>query len=864
MPRKKKEIAPPSQTELLDITAKLRTGPCVPALREAVKAWKAGGYKGVTDTTRILLNHWFYTDHRLPTGLPFKYHASQQEAIETLVFVWEFEKIRTRKGLLERYAQDLRDLRLPPFDDFARYCVKMATGSGKTKVMALAVAWQFLNAMREQKEIADSYAKTFLVIAPNVIVLERLKIDFSGARIFKTDPIVPKELGIFWDDFDSVMRDDGERSHAEGTLFLTNIQQLYERSDRTNDDEPEAMTGILGPKPPAKSLEMTDFGDRIALRSGKLLVINDEAHHTHDEESEWNKVIRRLHEKTPIASQLDFSATPRFQKGAIFPWTISDYPLKQAIVDGIVKRPVKGLAKIEEAKSEHASVRYRAYLAAGVERWREYREQLKPLKKKPILFLMLNSTDEADDVAEWLRTKYPSEFGNNCTQVIHTKNNGEIKETDLEEARKAVRDVDSDDSPINAIVSVLMLREGWDVQNVTVVVGLRPYTAKANILPEQAIGRGLRLMFRGDPSGYTERVDIIGNKKFLDFVDDLEKLEELKLDTFELGKDKLRIITILPLEDRKEFDIGLPSLTPSLVRKKSLAEEIAGLEVTSFRSVVLPMSEDDPRSKTFTYEGYDIITLKKEFEREYTIPEPQTAQEVIGYYARRIAEAVKLPAQFAALAPKVREFFEQKAFGHPADLSDQAVVKAMSTAVAHYVCVDVFKKALQALTIEEQTPQLLEPARMLSTCQPFPWSRPVWEGQKCVFNLVPCDNDFEREFAKFLDNARDVKAFAKLPRAFGFTIEYTDTAMNLRNYEPDFVAIDKSGVHWLLESKGQENVDVLRKDVAALRWCENASKLTDRQWKYAKVPQKEFESLQPQRLADLAALMPSFVDELES
>jgi type III restriction enzyme len=336
------------------------------------------------------------------------------------------------------------------------------------------------------------------------------------------------------------------------------------------------------------------------------------------------------------------------------------------------------------------------------------------------------------------------------------------------------------------------------------------------------------------------------------------------VDTFELGKDKLRIITILPLEDRKEFDIGLPVLTPSLVRKKNLAEEIAALEVTSFQSIVLPMGEDDPRAKTFMYEGYDIITLKKEFEREYTIPEPQTAQEVIGYYARRIAEAVKLPAQFAALAPKVREFFEQKAFGHPANLNELAVVKAMSTAVAHYVCVDVFKTALQALTIEEQTPQLLEPSRVLSVCQPFPWSRPVWEGQKCIFNLVPCDNDFEREFAKFLDNASDVISFAKLPRAFGFAIEYTDTAMNLRNYEPDFVAIDKSGVHWLLESKGQENVDVLRKDVAAVRWCENASKLSDKRWKYAKVPQKEFESLQPRRLADFAALMPFLFDEAES
>jgi len=117
----------------------------------------------------------------------------------------------------------------------------------------------------------------------------------------------------------------------------------------------------------------------------------------------------------------------------------------------------------------------------------------------------------------------------------------------------------------------------------------------------------------------------------------------------------------------------------------------------------------------------------------------------------------------------------------------------------------------------------LEPARMLSTCRPFPWSRPVWEGQKCVFNLVPCDNDFEREFAKFLDNATDVRAFSKLPRAFGFAIEYTDTVTNLKHYEPDFVAIDKAGTHWLLETKGQETIDVLRKDAAAVRWCENAT-----------------------------------------
>ncbi len=348
MPRRKRASAE-AQPELLDVTARLRTAPCVPALREAVKAWVASGYPGTTETTRILLNYWFNNDHKTRAGAPFKYHRSQQEAIETLVFVWECEKVRTRHGLLERYASDLKDVRLPPFDEFARYCIKMATGSGKTKVMSLAVAWQFFNAVREPDETAKDYARTFLLIAPNVIVLERLKSDFAGGAIFRGDPVIPRELEIFWD-FDCVMRGEGEKAASEGMLFLTNVQQFYERVDRSAEEEPEAMTAVLGPKPPKDKLEITDFGDRIAARSGRLLVINDEAHHTHDEENEWNKTIRRLHERTPLCAQLDFSATPRFQKGAIFPWTISDYPLKQAIIDNIVKRPMKGIAHIDEAK----------------------------------------------------------------------------------------------------------------------------------------------------------------------------------------------------------------------------------------------------------------------------------------------------------------------------------------------------------------------------------------------------------------------------------------------------------------------------------------------------------------------------------
>src|SRR5262245_30524092 len=240
MPRRRPSSRPrqTGQADLLDVTAKLRTAPCVPALRDAVKAWRTARYPRVTDTTGLLLNHWFHSDHRLLSGRSFQWHPSQQEAIETLIFVWECERVRTRRALLERYATDLKNIPLPPYDDFARYCIKMATGSGKTKVMSLAIVWQFLNAVREPQDVANVYAKTFLVIAPNVIVFDRLKTDFSGGLIFHVDPLIPRGLRIFWD-FDCVMRGEGEKAHAEGALFLTNVQQLYENNGGGEDKEPD-------------------------------------------------------------------------------------------------------------------------------------------------------------------------------------------------------------------------------------------------------------------------------------------------------------------------------------------------------------------------------------------------------------------------------------------------------------------------------------------------------------------------------------------------------------------------------------------------------------------------------------------------
>ena len=202
MARKKK--ADNTSAPLFD--TKRTTAPCVPALRQKVDQWRNDDYPGVTEATRRLLNHWFRTDHRLADGRRFAYHYSQQHAIETLIFLFEVAKVRRQKTLIESFAAR-QDLKLLQFDDFARYCIKMATGSGKTKVMALAVAWQYFNAIAEAR---PDYAKTFLLLAPNVIVFERLRTDFSGARIFRFDPIIPEELQIYWD-FQCYMRGEGER-----------------------------------------------------------------------------------------------------------------------------------------------------------------------------------------------------------------------------------------------------------------------------------------------------------------------------------------------------------------------------------------------------------------------------------------------------------------------------------------------------------------------------------------------------------------------------------------------------------------------------------------------------------------------------
>ena len=357
-----------------------------------------------------------------------------------------------------------------------RLAIKMATGSGKTMAMSLCIVWSYFHALYEDD---SPMATSFLVIAPNLIVFERLKSDFGDAATFRRDPLVPPEWAH---DFDLtvLLQDDAAPVTARGVLYLTNVQRLYEPSTTRgkNKAAPNPVEAMLGPRV-NRDLDASAADalfQRIADRS-RVMVLNDEAHHVHDEKLKWNQTIERIHDelrtRTPddpgagVVSQLDYSATPKYEKGGVFRHVVVDYPLAQAVADGIVKTPVIG--EVSGAKVELGDTsfqRNRQWLDVAVGRWRKFNEKLSPSGKRPVLFVMCENTLAADEAGDYLR-QLP-DFAGDQLLVIHTNRSGEITKDDLDLARRAARDVDAPGSRIRCIVSVLMLREGWDVRNVCV------------------------------------------------------------------------------------------------------------------------------------------------------------------------------------------------------------------------------------------------------------------------------------------------------------------------------------------------------------------------------------------------------------
>ncbi|OIO79855.1 MAG: type III restriction endonuclease subunit R, partial [Hydrogenophilaceae bacterium CG1_02_62_390] len=578
----------PAAEELRSTAYEKLLPPLVAKIRSEVSAWRADSYVGASETSRALLNWWFETEHLVEqadgTLSPFRYYFAQREAVETVIWLHDVRKVRDKFDLLRFDASGAVSTNM--FDeDWPRYVVKMATGAGKTKVLSLLIAWSFFHKLYETD---STLARNFLLIAPNIIVLDRLRADFDGLRIFFNDPILPDNghQGRNWrDDFQLTLhiQDDVRVVRETGNLFLTNIHRVYLGDVREpsldDDDLRDYFLDPFGPKPVGKTTDSkTDLGE-VVREIDELAVFNDEAHHIHDPKMAWFKSIQDIHHRMlqkdgRLALQVDVTATPRHNNGAIFVQTVSDYPLVEAIYQGVVKQPVLPDAASRTRLQEHTSAifteRYEDYLQLGIEEWRKSYAEHQALGKKAVLFVMVDDTRNCDEVGAHLEKICPELQG--AVLVIHTKNNGEISEAasgkskdELEKLRKEANEIDTWNSPHKAIVSVLMLKEGWDVRNVTTIVGLRAFAAPSNILPEQTLGRGLRRMYFG--SDMAETVSVMGTPAFMEFVESIQS-EGVTFEHVPMGpgtgrKDSL-IVEVDTQDTNKDIDaldIALPRLT---------------------------------------------------------------------------------------------------------------------------------------------------------------------------------------------------------------------------------------------------------------------------------------------------------------
>jgi type III restriction enzyme len=836
-------------------------------LRSEIDKWRNDSYPGATSTSQELLNYWFEQSHPPVFGNePFHFYFCQREAVETIIYLYEIKKFTDVIPLIQKFhkkfsgnlfastvefSEDMEGKRkvkryFPELDqegeqelpekDLLRYAVKMATGSGKTFVMAFMVVWSYFNRLREKDR---RYANNFLLVAPNIIVYERLAKDFANGEIFEKLPFVPNAWKSKWR-LNIKLRNDESPLAAENNFILNNIHQLYE--SRIKEFNPNnIIEAILGRKPqsdPGKSPQT--LLERIKDLDN-LLVMNDEAHHVHDDELKWNESLLAIHKNIPggLKIWIDFSATPKTPNNTYYPWIICDYPLAQAVEDRIVKVPliVHTVNKKDPEKITRDNVvqKYGDWISASLARWKEHFDAYKGVGKKPVLFIMAEKNAFADKIKEAIARR-GGNYGIDEEEimVIHTDNTGEVRKSDLDELREEARNVDDPKNNIKVIVSVLMLREGWDVQNVTIVLGLRAFDSP--ILPEQTIGRGLRLMRDISPDR-TQTLEVIGNENFEKIVKQLE-LEGVGINTTKTPPPLPQ--TIAPEKKRLMYDILIPATDFSYSRAY---KNLSGIDGKKFPSLFTSDKLSENRKTLLRMEvlNLGVEVHQVEVDSEYI----DMGRDLTAYISNQVMKKAGLTDCFQFIYPICEEYILNKCFEvRIDDIEKEELRKVLRELVIQEAIIDLLAKEIGKATVERKQVKVKGKSIKLSETPKFTWRRGHLRCKKTVFNFVAIYNPFEAEFAEFLDKADDVETFAAL--ADIFRIDYLSNSGAIRYYFPDFVAVQKVGkktFYWILETKGREYPDLENKNKAIERWCKAVTEQTGKEWKYLLVRQSFYNTI---------------------
>ena len=571
--------------------------PHVNKLREDVRRWRDSGYRNATNVTRQLLRHWWREDkiRRL--------FFCQLEAVETIVYLAEIRMGGKRTSFNPRFTgDDLARLVDEPPDAglpfLTRLGCKMATGSGKTVVMAMLIAWAFCN--RGQLPSDERFPSAALVVCPNLTIRERLQV------------LRPDNSSNYYSEFDLVPT-QMHRFLQKGRVLVTNWHRFAPESEHADGGKSYTVVN-KGPESP-DAFSRRVLGDLYGR--GPVMVFNDEGHHAYrprqvgtkglsaderreakiqnEEATVWVQGLDRINSASGVKFCADLSATPFYIEGSghaegePFPWLVSDFSLVDAIESGIVKIPrlpvddttgrpepryfrlwktivdelqpgEKLPGKVGKPKPDVIWSRTESALQTLAGQYKErfeYIQEGSPGQDTtpPVLIIVCDNTDIAKIFFERIsgettvqteddggssgrrRRKKPiktvygdgsvfpellsNREGQTRTLRIDSKLLADAEsgkaggESVAEQLRRVVDTVGKRGEPgeqVRCVVSVQMLNEGWDANNVTHILGLRAF--ESQLLCEQVVGRGLRRMdYTPDPETgllTEEYVDVYG------------------------------------------------------------------------------------------------------------------------------------------------------------------------------------------------------------------------------------------------------------------------------------------------------------------------------------------------------------------
>ncbi len=897
-------------------------------------AWERGEMlEAVTPVTRELLQYWFCEP--FTTERTVNFHAGQRQAILNTVYLHEVagihsveesyaEVLEGEMGLVDMEALSQEKYRLP------KYAVKMATGTGKTWVMHALVLWQLLNARHPEAgpmlHGGDRYTQRFLLIAPGIIVYDRLldaylgkvengerKVESSDLHKFKELFLPPqyREEVFNFVQANTVSKEQGigRKATGEGLIAITNWHLFLQKD---GDEERKNLVDELLPlRPGLAAGNALDMLDRRYLRGSEaeylhdldsLMVINDEAHHVHEngtdeEDVQWQQALDYILEGKRCRVQVDFSATPYEQRGSgrrarkvYFPHIVVDFDLKQAMQYGLVKTlsldQRQSLTELEEldynAIREGRSVialseGQKLMLRAGMERLNRLQADFEGLKHPKMMVVC-----EDTKVTPWVE-RYLIMQGLADEEVLRVDSDtkGDMKEEEWKRVSERLSNVDRYATP-RVIVSVMMLREGFDVNNICVIVPLR--SSESSILLEQVVGRGLRLMWREpeyeesktenrhrllvekrEPLNYMDILFIVEHPRFRQFYDELVNGGLAAVDTgnesvsalgdmltaeLKEGYERYDMEWINILHESEELlEMPLPDVNRMEIFSAYTLEQLRRYLATDGETFVSQAVAMKTTFGKFTVKA-DLFTADSYREYLQKLLRTVTHLQVRNMPLLQIGEAM--------LIQTLDRYIRTRLFGRDFDPfagNDWKILLAQNGVVTQHI-VKVMAAALYDLQQQVQTTEAEVVETRFSSVEKIPvreqYSLPF---QKTIYTrtAIPSHGGgLERAFMEFVDSDGQVERWIKISetRHRFATIAYMRTDGLLATYHPDFL-VATSGKTYMVETKGQDKVrdrNVQQKRRAAVEWCDKINALPPekrhgREWEYVLLGEDDFYGL---------------------